>query len=80
MEHCHAGGDWFLDCVKRLAGHLWIKGAGRFVEKHDVGIHGKGTGYGNPLLPSAGKGKAFPTACIKSMRFYFRLRYLSRIC
>ena len=41
--------------VEYLADHLRVEGRGRFVEEHDLGVHGQGAGDGHALLLAAGK-------------------------
>ena len=52
-NHGHTQLGEILHALKDLADHFRIKGRGRLVKEHDPGIHGEGSGDGNPLLLTA---------------------------
>ena len=54
-DHGHAFFGEFFHSEKYFADEFGVEGGGGFVKKHDVGLHGEGSGNGDPLLLSARK-------------------------
>ena len=54
-HHRHAFFGQVQHDIQHFFDHLRVQGAGGFIEKHDLGIHGQGAGNGHPLLLAAGK-------------------------
>ena len=52
-EHGHARGCQLTHGVQHLLDHLRIERRGRFIEQHDLRLHGERAGDGHPLLLAA---------------------------
>ena len=53
-EHRHAALGEFDHHIENLLDHFWIKRRGRFIKKHDSGIHAKGPSDRDTLLLATG--------------------------
>ena len=53
-DHGHAFFGEFFHGEKHFADELGIESGCRFIKEHDVGLHGEGSGNGDPLLLPAG--------------------------
>src|SRR5918995_4867367 len=49
-DHRHAAASEVDHRFENLVYHLRVQGRGRLIKKHDLGLHGQPTGYGDPLL------------------------------
>jgi len=54
-DHGHTVGDQVTDDGQHFSDQLGIERRSRFVEEHDLGIHGQSAGNGDPLLLPAGQ-------------------------
>ena len=54
-DHGHAAFGKLFHNGQYFAHHFGVQSTGRFIEEHDIGVHGQGTGNGHTLLLTAGK-------------------------
>ncbi len=54
-QHGHSGLRQFLHDAEDFANQFRIQSGGGFVEEQDLGVHGQGSGDGDPLLLAAGQ-------------------------
>ena len=63
-QHRHPASRQIAQHGQDLSAHLWIEGAGRLVEKQDLGLHRESARDGDALLLPAGEMRRARVAAI----------------
>ena len=77
-NHRHVFVGELFDCAQDFARQFRVEGTRRFVEEHDVRVHGQGAGDGHTLLLAAGKGFRIGIALIGETYFFEELHGVLR--